>query len=179
MENTTDTLQTKITEARNLLSKESREAIDNVNWKLTILGMNKKYNPDQLENLETETELLLCGILNPEDYPRELENRMNITKEEVNLIVSEMDRLIFKKIQEELEKRINNKEEIPLPPYAKIEEKVETPKEVESPKPAEIIIENVPTNIIEEKLKSATASDHTVSDYSTPKTHDPYREPIK
>lgn len=308
MENTTDTLQIKITEARNLLSKESREAIDNVNWKLTILGMDKKYNPEQLENLETETELLLCGILNPEDYPKELENRMRISKEETTLLINEMDRLIFKKIQEELEKGIasrekvltenkplvfdpmflsmpknvqeaiassnwkeklyniaekyklpipqmgvleeitikvmkdeihpdkyeselaskitivkedisnlvndvnedilknirellkthwneeDKKEEIPIPPYAKTETKVETLKAEETAKSISPIQETTsfpPQNIIEEKLKSATVSDHTVSDYSTPsiksennsnpsiKPHDPYREPME
>jgi len=279
MENTTDTLQTKITEARNLLSKESREAIDNVNWKLTILGMDKKYNSEQLENLETETELLLCGILNPEDYPVELQNRMQITKGEVGLLINEMDKLVFKKIQEDLEKRLTGKdktitptvtaksldfdprfmsmpkemeeavaksnwkeklyeiapkyklnieqmgileemtvkvisneihpdkyeeelaskitiakedisnlvkdvneeilkkireeensskeqivsdmdEEVPVPPYAKVKEK----------------IVEIPKNIIEDKLQGATVSTRTVSDHTTPKISDPYRE---
>lgn len=188
-----DLLEIKISEARSALSKESREAIDNVNWKLTIQEMNKRYSPEQLENLETETELLLCGILNPEDYPKELETRMRITKEESELIINEMDRLVFKKIQEELEKRINNKEEIPLPPYAKVitndqlsinnEEKIPVAPEI--PKPTEIATENIsipidttdtPKNIIEDKLKGPTASDQTVSDYSTPKINDPYRE---
>jgi hypothetical protein len=311
MENTTDTLQIKISEARNLLPKESREAIDNVNWKLIIWEMNKKYNPNQLESLETETELLLCGILNPKNYPKELENRMHITKEEVNLLISEMDRLIFKKIQENMEGILTKKEktipdkplifdlqfanmpqnvqeaiahsswkeklysiankyklsieqmgilegitikvmtneippyeyenklisrltiskedisklvnevndqilkairellkenwsigeqeekqqedEIPLPPYTKIEMKTETPKVEEVPKsykPTEEITLLPPKNIIEEKLKNATVSDHTTSDYlipkedkntgdPTPKPYDPYREPVQ
>jgi hypothetical protein len=312
MENLTDTLQTKINEARNLLSKESREAIDNVNWKLTVLGMNKKYTQEQLENLETETELLLCGLLTPENYSKELENRMHITKDEVDLLIGEMDRLIFKKIQDNLEKILvlnnsNNKstktnqpvildsafsslprkvqeavarsnwkeklykiaekyklsieqmgileeitikvmtneipsyeyenkiisrmslpkedisnlvndvnndvlkairellkenwdvdeqtetEEVPLPPYAKAEIKTEIPKVVEAPKSFKSVEEITPLppqNIIEEKLKSATASTNTVSNYSVPpvvenkgdevpQSHDPYREPIK
>lgn len=102
MENTTDLLQVKINEGRSTLSKESREAIDNIDWRLIILGMNKKYNPDQLDNLETETELLLCGILSPEIYPIEIENRMHITKEEVGLLIGEMDRLVFRKIRDGL-----------------------------------------------------------------------------
>lgn len=110
MENTTDSLQVKIIEARANLSKETREAIDNINWKLIVLGMSKKYNPDQLDSLETETELLLCGILNPDSYAAELENRMMLTKEEVGLLLGEMDKLIFKQIQKELEKKLDQKE---------------------------------------------------------------------
>ena len=67
-----------------------------------------------------------------------------------------------------------------------------TPKKLETPKPIEIKREvpKVHMNIIEEKLKSTTMSDHTVSDHSIqkittipsmsddniPKSHDPYRE---
>lgn len=106
MENSIDTLQQKIDGARAMLSKESREAIDSIDWKLIILGM-KKYSADQLDYLEIETELLLCGITNPENYPIELEHRMLLTKEEASLLVGEMDKLIFSKIKNELEKRLN------------------------------------------------------------------------
>jgi len=106
---TTDELQNLISDARAKLSKESREAIDNVNWKLTILGMNQMYTTEQLEDLEIETELLLCGILNPEDYPVELEYRMHLPKEQVTSLINEMDKLVFKKIQEELEKIVSRK----------------------------------------------------------------------
>ena len=114
MEKTTDELQIIINEARAQLSKESREAIDSVDWKLTILGMNKKYNPDQLENLKTETELLLSGILNPQDYPIELENQMKIPKDEVISLINEMDKMIFKKIQEQLIKILAKKESVSI-----------------------------------------------------------------
>ena len=97
-------LQIKIEEAKEKLSKETRRAIDSVNWKTIILGINKQYNSLQLEELETETELLLCGLTNPEDYPQELEMRMKIPKSEVFSLINEIDRLIFRKIQEELEK---------------------------------------------------------------------------
>ncbi len=111
MENTTDTLQSIIMEAKNDLSQETREAIDSVNWKLTILEMAGKYNQDQLDTLEIETELLLCGILSPDEYQKELENRMMLTGEQVNFLLEEMDKLIFKKIQDELEKKISSKKE--------------------------------------------------------------------
>lgn len=103
----TEPLETQIAKARENLSEVSRAAIDAVIWKLIIKGINKKYTPIQLEDLEMETELLLCGLVSTVDFPRELENRMRIPKAEVNVLLSEMDKLIFKKIQEELEKRLN------------------------------------------------------------------------
>lgn len=106
MEKTIDTLQPIIIEARNNLTRETRESIDSVNWKLIILEMAGKYNEEQLVTLETETELLLCGILSPEEYQKELGSRMMLTKEEVSLLLEEMDKLIFKKIQGELERKL-------------------------------------------------------------------------
>lgn len=105
---TTDTLEIQIAKAKALLSQDSRNAIDAVNWKQIIQVMNKKYTALQLETLETETELLLCGLVSTIDFPKELEGRMKIPKVEISILIGEMDRLIFKKMQEELEKRLNN-----------------------------------------------------------------------
>jgi len=104
-----DRLQTKINEAKALLRKESREAIDAVNWKYVIQGINEKYSTEQIEDLTTETELLLCGLLKTEDYPKELQTSMLLTRGEVDLLINQLDILIFKKIQAELEKRIFGK----------------------------------------------------------------------
>lgn len=104
-----DSLQIQIDEARTLLRKESREAIDAVNWKYVIQGINEKYSAEQIEDLTLETELLLCGLLKTEDYPKELQTRMLLTGGEVDLLLNQLDKLIFKKIQAELEKRISGK----------------------------------------------------------------------
>lgn len=107
-----DLLKTKINEARNKLPRETREAIDNVNWKTKILELREKkgYSYTQLDDLEIETELLLCGILNPEDYPNELGKRMNLSQEEVRELVDEINRDIFQKIKQELIKILEYKE---------------------------------------------------------------------
>jgi len=110
MDNLIDPLQSKINEAKDQLSKEARAAIDSVNWKLIILGMEKKYSQEQLEVLEMETELLLCGISDTESYPKELGEGMHLSKEEVSLLITEIDKLIFQKIKEDLEKRVSMKE---------------------------------------------------------------------
>ncbi len=99
-----DLLQVKIEKARESLSTETRQAIDAVPWKMVILEMrqSKGYNFEQLGDLETETELLLCGLLSPEDYPKELEKRMRIPRAQVDVLVNEMNERVFKKIREEL-----------------------------------------------------------------------------
>jgi len=87
--------------------------------------------------------------------------------------------------------------EVPIPPKENtleiqremptVAKNLEIPNETEIPKPTQITpnIFNVPKNIVEEKLKGATSSKHSTSDYSTPsagttssKSHDPYREEI-
>ena len=109
MDITTDLLQTKINEAKNFLPKESREAIDAVNWKYVISNMTDKYTSDQLEDLTTETELLLCGLIFPDEYEKQLTKKLLLTKEEVLILLNQLNELIFKKIQAELEKRISGK----------------------------------------------------------------------
>jgi hypothetical protein len=111
METTIDLLQIKIEKAKAELPEESRQAIDAVDWKTTILGMRaeKGYSYTQLEDLELETELMLCGLINIEDYPKELEKRMNIPRSQIDELVNEMNKKVFSKIREELVKNIERK----------------------------------------------------------------------
>lgn len=175
MEKTIDELQIIINEARVQLSKESGEAIDSVDWKLTVLGMNQKYNPEQLENLKTETELLLSGILNPQDYPIELENRMKIPKTEVVSLINELDKLIFKKIQEQLEKIIDGKENVPVStPINGNGEKTITNDELRPIK--ENVEDEVPlppyAKIITNDQLPITDEKKVITDYKLPMTND-------
>jgi hypothetical protein len=105
-------LQIKIERAKDALPKETLKAINSVDWRAAILGMKEKkgYSFEQLEDLELETELLLCGLLLPENYPKELESRMGIPKSQVDLLVSEMNELVFKKIKDELIKNSQREE---------------------------------------------------------------------
>ncbi len=110
MENTGDTLQLQILNAKKELPEISVAAIDAINWKSTLRDISKKYSPEQQESLEIETELMFCGLVGIEDFPTELENRMKLSHTEVLLLLAEMDKQIFKKIQEDLEKRLAQKE---------------------------------------------------------------------
>ena len=88
-----DLLQIKIEKAKGELPEETLNAISAVDWKAVILGMrtSKGYNFEQLGDLELETELLLCGLLSPEDYPKELEKRMRLSRMAANELVNEMN----------------------------------------------------------------------------------------
>lgn len=111
----TDLLQIKIEKAKMQLSRDTLDAISAVPWQATILKMRETrgYSFEQLGDLETETELLLCGLLNPENYPKELENRMRITNEQANDLVKEMNDEVFSKIKEELIKISERKKTLP------------------------------------------------------------------
>ena len=99
-----DILQIKIDKAKENLPQETRKAIDSVDWRAVILGMRERkgYSLEQLEDLELETELVLCGLSLPENYPKELEDKMKIPRSQVDLLVNEMNELVFKKIKDEL-----------------------------------------------------------------------------
>jgi hypothetical protein len=111
MEDIVDLLQIKIEKAKSGLSEDTLNAINAVDWRAVILGLREKggYSFEQLGDLELETELVLCGLLPPVDYPKELENRMKLSKMQVNELVQEMNNLVFSKIKEELIKSTERK----------------------------------------------------------------------
>jgi len=125
MDTPIDMLQIKIEKAKDTLPEETKRAIAAVDWRAMILSLREKkgFSYEQLEDLELETELLLCGLLDPKDYPKEIENRLKLPKAQVDLLVSEMNELVFKKIRDELIKNTEKKElfinkgegEAPLP----------------------------------------------------------------
>jgi hypothetical protein len=117
MDDTIDLLQIKIENAKKKLSEDTLKAIAAVPWQAEIIKMRETrgFTFEQLGNLEIETELVLCGLLNPRDYPRELENRMKISKGVANELVEEMNKLVFTKIKEELIKNTERKNYPPRP----------------------------------------------------------------
>ncbi|PIR68990.1 hypothetical protein COU48_01080 [Candidatus Nomurabacteria bacterium CG10_big_fil_rev_8_21_14_0_10_03_31_7] len=142
MENTVDLLQIKINKAREELPKETIEAIDAVDWKSMIIKMReeKGYSFEQLENLEIETELLLCGLTNTENYPKELETRMNLPKAQIDELVNEMNEKVFIRIREELIKRIEkNKKTTEPKENLELESREEMLKHIENPEPVKSI----------------------------------------
>lgn len=109
--NTVDLLQIKIEQAKEKLPVETQNAIAAVDWKAAIMALRTKkgYNFEQLGDLELETELLLCGLITPAEYPKELQTRMRISKAETDELVDEMNREVFAKIKAELIKNTERK----------------------------------------------------------------------
>ncbi|HNW71386.1 MAG TPA: hypothetical protein PKZ36_01235 [Candidatus Paceibacterota bacterium] len=124
MDKPIDLLQIKIERAKESLPKETLKAINSVDWRAFILALREKkgYSFEQLEDLEIETELLLCGLLSIENYPKEIEERLKIPKPQVDLLINEMNESVFKKIREELIKN-TEKEELFVRKEEKIEQK--------------------------------------------------------
>jgi len=112
MDTPIDVLQIKIERAKDNLPKETKKAIDSVDWRAFILSLREKkgFSFEQLEDLELETELLLCGLVPPEDYPKEIEKRLGISKSQVDLLINEINEGIFHKIREELVKNTERQE---------------------------------------------------------------------
>lgn len=162
------------------MPKDVQEAIARSNWKENLYKITQKHKltVEQMGILEEITIKVIKNEIHPDKYEEELASKITIAKEDISNLVNDVNEDVLKKIRESMRNQ-KNEDEIPLPPYAKIEMKVETPKTEEiskSFKPVEEITPLPPQNIMEEKLKSATVSDHTISDYSSPKTNDPYRE---
>ncbi|MEI7425012.1 MAG: phenylalanine--tRNA ligase beta subunit-related protein, partial [Candidatus Staskawiczbacteria bacterium] len=107
-----DMLQIKIERAKDALPKETLSAINSIDWRAAILGMKdrKGYSFEQLEDLELETELLLCGLAKPEGYPKALEQKLKISRPQADLLVQEMNEFVFKKIKDELIKNSQREE---------------------------------------------------------------------
>lgn len=110
-DDTIDLLKIKIETAKRELPLETINAINAVDWRAAILSLREKhgYTFEQLGDLELETELVLCGLVNPADYQKELETRMGISRAAANELVNEMNEMVFKKIREELIKNTERK----------------------------------------------------------------------
>ena len=93
----------------------------------------KGYSFSQLEDLEIETELLLYGLLKPEDYPKELENKMKISKEDSNELINQLNESIFNKVRNELVKNSETRK-VPVTSEKKEEIKLEIQEEKENTK---------------------------------------------
>ncbi len=162
--------QIKIDEARRNLSEETRQAIDAIPWKLVILALRAErgYSFSQLDDLEIETELLLCGLLDPEDYPKELAKRMNISRAQADALVSEMNEKVFKRIREELIKIIEKKK---IPVKQEPEENQGRPSE-----PSRTVLDNTDNGLeTREEMLAKIEKPETIKNYKLPASPLPVR----
>jgi hypothetical protein len=121
MNDEVDLLKIKIDQAKANLSEDTLDAIAAVDWKGAIMKLRqeKGYTFEQLGDLETETELLLCGLTTPEEYPKELKKRMGLSEAEASEVVDTMNDLAFQKIQAALVKNIEREKLTKVKPEQK------------------------------------------------------------
>ena len=106
-----DALQIRIEKAKADLPQETVQAINTVDWRQALLDIkNKKgFSIEKLEDLELETELMLCGLSNPSNYEKEIRERMSLSPTEAKDIVNEMNDKVFKKIRDAFAKIMEEK----------------------------------------------------------------------
>lgn len=101
MQEDLDVLQIKIEKAREELSPDTVLAINSFNWKIIVssIGFKNKYSAEQIDILTTETELLLCGLVDTTEFKQELQTRLNISRNQADLLVKDLNDLVFSKIK--------------------------------------------------------------------------------
>ncbi len=189
----------KLDDRFNSLPKEVQESISESNYQGVLYDIAEKHklNVAQMGELEDITIKVMLGIIHPDQYETELASKIKIDEDELTGLVDDVNEKILGKIREilkthwgkENESKNTKNDEIPLPPYKEtiknetsgIIEKPEQTKPLQEavkiPIPSyaksttsEIVEEkNTLQNIIEEKLKGVTTSEHTISDHSLPK----------
>jgi hypothetical protein len=118
-----DALQIRIEKAKADLPQETLQAINAVDWRNALLEIKAKkgFSIEKLEDLELETELMLCGLSNPSNYEKEIRERLDLSPMEAKDIVTEMNDKVFKKIRDAFAKIMEEKN-------SKIEQKVQIPE---------------------------------------------------
>ncbi len=187
--------QQKIDQRLNSLPEKLQEAIQQSNYQVKIYEIGQKYNLS-IEDLgileETATKTIL-GTINPSNFEKELKAKIKLEETKLNDFVDEINTSIFENIRDSLKnqwekdktsadnKIENSNNEIPLPPYGKVESSkeqvvggggkkdIKDEEEIplpnysnEKPKDSEVLLRHG-IEMIEEK---------------TPNSHTNYREPI-
>lgn len=106
-----DALQIRIEKAKADLPQETLQAINAVDWRNALLEIKTKkgFSIEKLEDLELETELMLCGLSNPSNYEKEIRERLDLSPMEAKDIVTEMNDKVFKKIRDAFAKIMEEK----------------------------------------------------------------------
>lgn len=82
----------------------NQEALKAFDWATELIGIGKNYglHVDELEDLQIETMLLLVGLTSPDNYEKELIERLAIPPSEVNKIIEQINERIFTPIHEHI-----------------------------------------------------------------------------
>jgi hypothetical protein len=180
------------------LPQEIIEAIQSFNVAFTIQEIGGKYDLllDQVDELYQLTLGTMVGEIPQNKFPDEVKKIVpDADRETLNNLINSVNDEVFKKLRIFLADKVRPHEPLEIhpqtPPAARaailkeVEEPSNTPVTESSPQtPVEQkpLVEPVPVNILENKLKGTTSSNVEEKTQSpTPKSYpvDPYREPIQ
>ncbi len=117
----------KLDERFSKLPKEVQVAISESNYQPTLYAIaeSHKLSISSMGALEEATTKVMLGIIHPDMYEKELQDKIKISKEEISKLVSEVNEKILKNIREILKSHWgqNNTakaedDDVPIPPYA-------------------------------------------------------------
>src|SRR3989338_9151182 len=104
-----------IKEQMTFLPKELQEAINSLDWAEIVKEIGKKYllGEEEIDNLQTETMLVLLGLEEGEAYEKNIENEVGTSAKEAEKITDEAEQKIFtpiyNKLTENIKRNLNNK----------------------------------------------------------------------
>ena len=76
------------------------------------IGQRNGLNIEQLGVLQIETNLVMLGLVHPDEYRNELKGRLNIVDEKVDDIINELNKEILSEIREKLKEVYKTTNEI-------------------------------------------------------------------
>lgn len=112
------------------LPKEVQDAINSINYQNTLVEISQENNLNlsQMNDLDMITAQMMLGTIHPEDYNAKLFQALNMPKEKVDMIYSEVSEKILKSIRtklvehaESIKKTEQVEPQVPVPPYKKME----------------------------------------------------------
>lgn len=135
-----------------------REALSKIDWAREIVEIGKKHglHVDEMGALQTETVMVLVGLVHPNDYAKNLRTELHIPRLTVDLIVEDVNEKIFKNIRQALiDFLITEQQEAENPQPEKIFESTgielsaEKAPTIEVPPPAEATVNPSDRSILE------------------------------
>jgi hypothetical protein len=70
--------------------------------KINDIGKKNELNEEQLGLLHTETNLVMLGLIHPDEYPNELKNKLNVSDLRAVSIINDINKDILNGIREKL-----------------------------------------------------------------------------
>lgn len=102
-------LQQKIAEYFVKLKPKAQEAFSGMKWLDTLRTISQKYglNEEQIQDLGTETTLVLLGIIHLDEYEKNLITNLKLNKEKEESMMEEINTFILNPIRPELSHAFN------------------------------------------------------------------------